>query len=305
MNLTQPPSDTSLLGVVQGALAHYRLDATCHEAFVLSGHAFVINIHEALCPSGPYCWNFRPVLELVGNLGLRVEEIGALAPATSTVQERAGLEAKVREAMAEGAVCGLLGLDHQLILREEEGGFQVAQPWGDAVQSTPARLSHGTWREYRAGPPVAFFKFTASEQPKPPERAALEAALDFALDAWQRPDKYAQEGYAMGDAAYAAWLRGVDADHDDHGHWWNAVVWGECREQAGDYFQRLAAAEYPGPVDREAARGLARQYRNLAKRLYLASDKAASTDEKRWLIAEARELDADCVARLAALRQSA
>ena len=28
------------------------------EAFVLSGHAFLMNVHEELCPSGPYLWRY-------------------------------------------------------------------------------------------------------------------------------------------------------------------------------------------------------------------------------------------------------
>ena len=303
MNLEQPTCDTSLLGVAQGAMARYGLDATPHESFVLSGHAFVINIHEELCPSGPYCWNSQPVFALLGNLGLRVEEIGMLSPAASSEAERAELEAAVRAALGEGAVCSLLGLDHQLILGQDEKGFVMAQPWGSSVESTPARLSFGTWREYRAGPPVAFYKLTASGEPRRAETAALAAALDFALDVWRRPGEYAWERYGMGDAAYANWLAAIDGGRaDEHGNWWNAVVWGECRERAGDYFQRLAAAEFPGPVDREAARGLARQYRALAKLLYRASDKSAPAEEKRRFVSEARAADADCIARLGALR---
>ena len=304
MNLEQPPCDTSLMGVAQGAMAHYGLDATVHEAFVLSGHAFVINIHEELCPSGPYCWNYRPVLGLLGNLGLRVEEIGMLTPAASSEAARAELEAAVCAALDEGAVCSLLGLDHQLVLARDGDGFVVAQPWGSGVESTPARLSFGTWREYRAGPPVVFYKFTGSAEPRRAEAAALQAALDFALDVWRRPSEYAWERYGMGDAAYANWLAAIDAGcAEEHGNWWNAVVWGECRERAGDYFQRLAAAEFPDPVDREAARGLARQYRALAKLLYRASDKTAPPQDKRRFVAEARALDADCMGRLGALRK--
>ena len=51
-SLVQPPYDTGLVGVVKGALDHYGIDTAPAETFVLSGHAFVINIHEELCPSG-------------------------------------------------------------------------------------------------------------------------------------------------------------------------------------------------------------------------------------------------------------
>ena len=167
--LEQPPYDTSLMGVVKGALDHYGIDTSPGEAFVVSGHAFVINIHEELCPSGPYCWNIETFSKLLSNLGLRMETLGMLLPAASTAEEKRALETKVREAMDEDAVCSLLHLDNQLLLGYDDAGFTPAQPWGDALDSTPGRLSFGTWEEYKVGPPITFFKFTRSQQPsKPP-----------------------------------------------------------------------------------------------------------------------------------------
>ena len=63
----QPPYDTSLLGVAVGALHHYGNEVTPGEAFVLSGHAFALNIHPDLCPSAPYCWDYRACVELLRN----------------------------------------------------------------------------------------------------------------------------------------------------------------------------------------------------------------------------------------------
>ena len=91
---------------------------------------------------------------------------------------------------------------------------------------------------------------------------------------------------------------------DGHGNWWNGVVWAECRERVGDCFQELAAAEFPGSIDRDRARRLALGYRNLAKRLYRVSDRTAAIADKRRLVAEARDLEADCIERLAELRHS-
>ncbi|MYF28707.1 MAG: hypothetical protein F4169_07555, partial [Gammaproteobacteria bacterium] len=81
MNLTQPPYDTSLVGVVKGALDYYGIDTAPAETFVLSGHAFVINIHPELCPSGPYCWNQERFRDLLPNLGIRMEQLGMLVAA--------------------------------------------------------------------------------------------------------------------------------------------------------------------------------------------------------------------------------
>ena len=291
-NLQQPPYDTSMMGVVKGALDHYGIKRTPGEAFALSGHAFVINVHEELCPSGPYCWDFRPFFALLRNLGLAGEELGSLVPGASSAAEKAQVERRIRDALGEGAVCSLLNLENQLVLGADDNGLTMAQPWGDQVESTPARLSFGSWREYGFGPPVTFFKFTPCELASPAK--AVYAALDFARRVWR--DLPAQAHYGLGGQAYANWLAAIDAGHGaEHGNWWNGVVWAECRQRAGDYFQDLAAADYPGALDQERARQLAVKYRNIAKLLYRASDKTATQAQKRRFVEEAGDIEADCV----------
>lgn len=297
--LEQPPYDTSLMGVVKGALDHFGLDHTAAETFVVSGHAFVINIHEELCPSGPYVWNYETFMRLVANLGLAMAPLGTLLATTSTPDEKAELEGKVKGAMDEGAVCSLLNLENQLLLGYDDEGFIAAQPWA-AVDSTPGRLTFGTWEEYSAGPPVTFFKFAEAA---PPSKMPVHDALDFAVEVWENSDRYVEDRYGLGAAAYANWLSAIDAGHaGEHGNWWNAVVWAECRERAGDYFQSIAAAEFPGAIDRQRARLLAVDYRALSRLLCRASDKTASAEQKHLLVTKARDLESRCVERIAELR---
>ncbi|MDE0659036.1 MAG: hypothetical protein OXI79_05230 [Gammaproteobacteria bacterium] len=301
MNLTQPPYDTSLVGVVKGALDYYGIDTAPAETFVLSGHAFVINIHPELCPSGPYCWNQERFRDLLPNLGIRMEQLGMLV-AAAPAADKGELEARIRAELDQGSVCSSLSLDHQLVLGYDDAGFDLSQPWGEGVvDSTPRRLSFGTWQEFVQSPPVAFFKLEPCKRRS--ESTATASALDFAADFWRCPDQFAWETYGTGSQAYENWIAGLDSGHgDDHGNWWNAVVWGECRERAGDFFQRLAAAEYPGPVDPRPARELAVDYRALARLLYRASDKTASAAAKRGFVEQAKNLDERCIARIAEIR---
>ena len=254
-----------------------------------------------LCPSGPYCWQYGRVGGLLPNLGLRMAPLG-MAMATEPAQTKAGLETRVREALDRGDICAMLHLDNQLILGYDESGFDLALPWGETVvDSTPARLSAGTWQEVVNGPPATFFAFAPCEPRR--ESAAIAASLDFAVEAWQCPEGLVLDGYGFGRLAYDNWLAGLDAGHGEgHGNWWNGVVWAECRERAGDYFQDLAAADYPGPLDQRQARQLAVDYRAIGRLLYRAADKTASVDDKKRFVGEARDLEAGCVERIADIR---
>ena len=300
-DLVQPPYDTSLVGVVKGALDYYGVDTTPAESFALSGHAFAINIHEELCPSGPYCWDQDRLRDLLPNLGIRMVELGMVMPTAGTA-DRERLAERVRSEMDDGNVCSVLNLDHQLVVGYDDTGFELALPWGEGVvDSTPTRLTFGTWQEFVNGPPVAFFRFDPT--PRRPASTATKSVLDFAVDIWRSPEQFAESPYGTGDLAYQNWLLGIDAGHgESHGNWWNAVVWGECRERAGDYFQALAAAEFPGAIDQRKARDLAVDYRTLSRLLYRASDKTASVADKRRFVEQARDLDAACVERIAELR---
>ena len=297
--LQQAPYSTSMMGVVKGALDYYGIQCTAGAAFVLSGHAFVINIHEALCPSGPYCWSFDRFFSLLRNLGIEVQALGTLMP-DADPGEKARLEARLRDELDRGAVCSLLNLDNQLLTGYDDNGFDMAEPWCGNVASTPPRLSFGTWREYRAGPPLTFFKFA-------PCQAASDSpicdALDFALDLWERPEHFAAPDYGLGARAYGNWIGAIDAGHgSDHGNWWNGVVWGECRERATDYFQELAGAEAPGPVPREQAGWLETEYRTIARLLQMASDKTRSASDKRSHLERAAAHESGCIDRISEIR---
>ena len=295
--LVQPPFDTSMLGVVHGAMSHLGVGRTAAEAFFLSGHAFVINIHDELCPSGPYVWNWDEFFRLLPNAGIRMTELAMLMPAASA-SERSEVEAQVRAAIAEGAVCSLVHLDHQLVLGHDDEGFVLAQPW-PGMESTPARLTYGTWAECQNGPPVAFFRLDACEPPS--GQPALEA-LAYAVDLWKHPERHTNPPYAAGDGAYAKWLAAIDQGPKDvHGNWWNASVWAECRQHAAGYFASLAsAANGENPISPEDAGWLADRYQKLTHLFRLASDRESSAAEKRRHIAEARELDRACMQRIAA-----
>ena len=56
MNLKQPPLNTTMTGVLKGVSDYHGLNLSEPMIYGLSGHAFLINIHVQLCPSGPYCW---------------------------------------------------------------------------------------------------------------------------------------------------------------------------------------------------------------------------------------------------------
>ncbi len=296
--LAQPSFDTSLLGAVCGAMRQYGMDHTPEEVFVLSGHAFAINLRRDLCPSSPYVWSTECCLALLANLGLEVRELGMLPP-NAGADDKRRLEAQLRTELERGVLCSLLNLDHQLVVGCDEAGFDLARPWGPEAPSTPARLTSGTWAECQSGPPVGFFRLAPCE---PRSASPLADAVDFAVDAWRQPKAFTETPYGFGPDAYDHWLAAFKGDAiDEHGNWWNASVWSECRAFAGRYFSALGA-NAPDWLDAKSTDWLGEQFGNIAARLREVSDKSRTLAARRARVAEARDLDVACIECLEQLR---
>jgi hypothetical protein len=288
--LKQPPNSTTLIGVLRGALEFHGIRMSEAAAYGGSGHAFLINIHERICPSGPYVWKTDWFVPLVRNLGLEMEDLGFFH-STSSPAERAAVEAAMRERLDAGRPCSLANMENQLITGYDEGRFFVARPWDCAPDVTPETLTFGSWAEFGDECHVNFHAFERRERAD--DATIARDALRAAVELFREPGKYSIEGYGIGPDAYDNWLAAIEEHGGSHGNWWNATVWAECREMAAAWFEELAGRP-PGVAG--PARELARTYRDLAGVLARVADKQLTPGEKLPLVAEAKVLEGSAVA---------
>ena len=286
--LTMAPVNTTFMGVMMGAFAHYDIELSPAMVFGGSGHAFLINIHEQLCPSGPYCWNPRPMLPLVANLGLKVNDLGFFS-LESTVEDRHLVEQQLRDALDDGIPCALMNMENQLITGYDADGFDTVQPW-PGMDFPPARLSFGSWRELGDEIHLSFYTLEKLE-PAAKVNTVLDS-LDYAFDLHAHPENHSREPYGVGPAAYVRWIAAAAEHGGSHGNWWNATVWSECRRMASSYFAEIGPV-YPQVA--EAAAGLVCRYAEIADALERLSDKEMAADDKVALLNETREKEAQAV----------
>ena len=95
-NLKMHPFETTMMGVLKGVAEYYDIEVSDAWLFGGSGHAFLINIHEQLCPSGPYCWKYETFYRLLKNLGISMRNLGFFT-SESTSEERAEIETVLRK----------------------------------------------------------------------------------------------------------------------------------------------------------------------------------------------------------------
>lgn len=286
--LKQPPLNTTMMGVYRAALDFYQLPASTPALFGLSGHAFVINIHKTLCPSGPYCWGREYVENLTAHLGLEVHNLGFFNQ-NSTPAERAAVEAKLRAALDAGEVCSLINMENQLITGYDDAGFHTAQPWPQ-MDFPPKHLNFGSWSELGNEIHVNFFNI--KRRPPADLKSSVLASLRYLVDFNRNPAKHSKEPYACGLSAYPVWINAIREGHgNSHGHWWNAFVYQECRAHAAEFFREVTPL-LPNPALGPA---LVDHYTAASSSLKAAANKQLPPTEQIALLTTAETHDRACV----------
>ncbi|MHC4502891.1 MAG: hypothetical protein ACYTFI_06270 [Planctomycetota bacterium] len=296
-NLKMPTLNTTLMGVLRGVLDYWGVQTSTPTIYGGSGHAFLINIHEGLCPSGPYCWKREEFVRLIRNLGVERTDLGFFSKDASA-EERRKLEAALKGHLDAGTPCSLLNMENQLITGYDETGFFTAQPWAPKVNFPPGRLTFGSWKEFGDEIHVDFYSYGRLDPAD--EGTVVADSLEHAVDLWKNPTKHTSEPYGVGPDAYDKWIGAVkEGRGSSHGNWWNAMVWSECRSMAARYFAEIC--EKLPSVASQAA-GLSEMYGAVAEELAKASDKEMASEEKGRLLEDARAKEEKCIQETAGLR---
>ncbi len=222
IEIGQEPYATTLLSVIKGISDYYNLDYSRAFVYGASAHAFLINIHNQLCPSGPYCWNGPWLEKQLKLMGLNMTDLGFYHN-ESKAEERTELEVKIKRFIDKDIPCSVLNLDNQIVCGYDDDGLLFVQPWKGFDDSTPARLTYGTWKEFKGEIHVSFQAYESFEPATKYE--IVKQSLITAVEILENGDKYQFDNYALGLKAYDYFLEAFETQSMGHGCWWNANVW--------------------------------------------------------------------------------
>ena len=294
-NLNMYPFNTSLMGVLKGIFDYYRIPVSNAMLYGGSGHAFLINIHKVICPSGPYCWNYKRFFELVKKLGIEVEDLGFF-DGQSSPEERKKIETTLRNNLDAGLPCSSLNMENQIINGYDDVSLSLIKPWDVDSEMTPNRLSYETWAEFGKQVHVNFFSYRKNK----PEhiKDIIKSSLGYAVELFDKSEKYLMsKDYAIGLAAYDNWQKGVEDGHgSSHGNWWNATVWSECRLYASAYFAEIAAL-LPVTAMR-ISQELYGDYYVIGDLIAVISNKELTSDKKIKVIQSIKEKEEKAVEKM-------
>jgi len=227
------PAWISHMGCHHGCADYLGLGISRAWIFGGTGHAFALNIHEVLCPSGPTAWKTDPVDHLAANIGYLVEGV------SGHVSQR---DFEARQRIAWALVTGCIDTEvpcygWELAIPEwyvitgyDDDGYYYSGPGADESKmplaaSEIARTEIG-WLAVKCvvrTPPVA-------------DEQILRDAIDFALD--NAEGKHLHEGYASGPAAFELWAAALDSGKANRfGAGYNGECWRECRQMAVEFLR--------------------------------------------------------------------
>lgn len=230
------PSWVTHLGCLKGCLEYLGSDLSPAWLWGGTGHAFFINIHPEVCPSGPTAWKAGIIHELGKNVGYEVECIlGFKQNDDFRRKQRLAWDA-IRRAIDGGRPCFAWELDvpeYYVIHGYDDVGYHFKGPGCDEGKGPYPWEKLGD-----TGIGVTEAYVVKSGTPADDART-VKGALQFAIEASQNSAEYVHPGYAAGLPGYDLWISAFEAGKaGGFGTSYNAQVWSECRTFAAEFLRQ-------------------------------------------------------------------
>lgn len=226
------PRWVSHLGCIKGCLDYLRVDVSWPWLYGGTGHAFVINIHEVVCPSGPTAWNTEMLFRLAPNLGYKAAGVFADKSAPGFAAKQAEAWALVRESLDNSIPCYGWELDipeYYVIYGYDDVGYYYSGAGCDEGAGPKP------WQQHIAedsGIGVLEMYSVEPCEPGSTERVVKDP-LTLALEHAESPEKWIFPKYRAGRQGFDLWAEALEKGTADRfGQGYNGAVWAECRREA-------------------------------------------------------------------------
>lgn len=251
-NLRWSPKWTTHLGCVKGCLDYLNKDVSDAWLFGATGHAFLLNIHEVVCPSGPTAWNTSRLCELGKNVGYEIGGVFGFKDQDDFAEKKAQAWEEAKNAINEGLPCYGWELDipeYYVVFGYDDDGYYFSGPQCDEGKGAKP------WSELGETEIGVLEMYHLKPVDKSDDATAIKEGLAYALEHSRNPDKWIFPKYKSGLAGYDLWMKALDAgEADGWGMAYNSAVWCECRAHAVAFLKEAKERVDPelGPLFDEA-----------------------------------------------------
>lgn len=252
VNCQWVPRWVSHMGCLKGCLDFLGIEISEPWLYGGTGHAFVINLHKGVCPSGPTAWNTGKLFELGPNLGYKIEGVFGHKHQDDFAEVQARAFRLVRQAIDQGHPCygWELEIPEFYVVYgyddpgpDYEGGYYFSGPSSDEGKGPKS------WKDLGdTGIGIVEMYSVAPGEPAD-EMTTVKAALTFALEHAANPKAWVEEDYASGLRGFDNWIAALAGGNaSDMGMRYNTGVWLECRQNAVGFLEE-AKVRLPGKAD--------------------------------------------------------
>jgi hypothetical protein len=229
-NLRWSPKWVTHLGCIKGCLDYLGLELSDAWLYGGTGHAFVLNIAQDLCPSGPTAWRTMMLFELGRNLGYEFDSVFGW----KQEQDLADLQRRAweftRQQIDEGLPVYGWELEYPefyVIYGYDEVGYYYS---GVAAEEGKGPKP---WQEL-GDTPIGLVEIYCLKPGRAQDAAVVvRSALEKALRHASNPKEWILDGYSSGLKGFDAWTTALESGKANRlGLGYNAAVWAECRQYA-------------------------------------------------------------------------
>ena len=240
VNFNWKPLWTTHMGCLCACKDYLGVDVSDAAIFGATGHAFVINVHEELCPSGPTAWRSTMLFENIRNLGLEIN--GCFGWKGESEDKYRQLQKKawdyIRQCIDRDLPCYCWYMDEYSIIDgyDEVGYFLKGVGHEEGKGPLPWEMLGKEGVSF-----VEAYALRKSQQPTPvPEM--IKSTFSAVLKHASNTEGWIFDGYRSGTEAYTLWITSMEQGKADRfGNSYNARVWGECRAQAVIFLEENSA----------------------------------------------------------------
>ena len=229
------PKWVTHLGCVKGCLDYLGINVSDAWLFGATGHAFVINVHDVVCPSGPTAWKTEMLCVLGRNVGYTVEGIFGHKSASDFTEKQKNAREMVKKAVDAGYPCygWELGIpEFYIVFGYDDKGYYYRDFDNSCKGPKP-------WNELRNSGIGVLEMYCLMRSEPADDLKVITEVLQFALEIPTSPPKWIFPKYKAGVAGFDNWIRALEnGEADGFGNAYNAAVWNECRGFAVEFLKK-------------------------------------------------------------------
>jgi len=229
-NLKWSPLWTSHIGCLKGCLDYLKMNISEAWLYGATGHAFILNIHEIICPSGPTAWQGDILFKLSKNIGFIVEGIDGWKGEDNFNEKQRAAWDNTRKAIDDGFPCYGWEFDvpeFYVIFGYDDQGYYYSGPGADDCKGP------FPWEKLGTSEIGVLAMYRVSPKDGADDRTTVHNALTFAVKFAEDPGNWVYEKYRSGKMGYDLWVEALENNQaHDFGMAYNSAVWSECRHYA-------------------------------------------------------------------------